>query len=119
MLSTDPHLQFRPRLSPAHDRPLDQYPDAGNIQSLKRIEFEDPRLPLVNIYRQKPARIVSRQSHSRLRQIIGPERKEFGYLGDLARQQSRPWQLDHRPHNIFKLHFSVTNDAVRHFARSL
>ena len=35
-----------------------------------------------------------------MRQIVGAERKELRFLGDLVGHQRRPWQLDHGAHQV-------------------
>src|ERR1700733_5047097 len=70
MLAADSNLQIWTSGAPALDAPLDQHPDARNVERLERIAREYSRLALVHIFRQEPACIVTRDTHHSLRPVL-------------------------------------------------
>src|SRR3984893_2561439 len=73
VLSANPDLEFRPGRSPAFDAPAHQLPDSVCVERLKWIVREYASLFFVDVVRQRTTRIIARQSHPHLREIIGPE----------------------------------------------
>ena len=53
-------------------------PTPGLVQRLERIGSEDRGLLLVQVLGQEAAGVVARQSHGRLRQVVGAEAEELG-----------------------------------------
>ncbi len=68
---------------------------------------KDSGFALVHIFRQEPTRIIARQPHHGLRQVIRAEREELSHFRNLVGEQSGPRKLDHRTDEIVKFYFSL------------
>src|ERR1700678_2537662 len=95
VLAANANFQVRPRFSSPSDGPLNEHAHTCNIDRLERIGRENSGLAFIYVVRQEPARILARQAHQRLGQVVCAERKELSDLRDLVCQQSSAWQLDH------------------------
>src|SRR5712675_1475493 len=96
MLAADSSLELGPRRAPAFNAPAHQLSDTMCVQRLKWIIRKYAGLLFINVVRQETPGVIARQSHAHLSQIVGPERKEFRDLGDLATEDRRPRNFDHR-----------------------
>ena len=45
--------------------------------------------------------VVSAEAEGHLGEVVRPEGEEVGFVGDLVRQKSGPWRLDHRADGDF------------------
>ena len=92
MFSANAKLQPSLGRTPSLGRQLDHLAHAIDIDRDERIPLQHP---LLDIRAEKLARVVAREAHRRLREIVGAEREELGALGNLRRLQRRARQLDH------------------------
>jgi len=62
------------------------------VEHRKRIMFEDP---LIDVHRQELGHVVATVAEGHLRQVVGTEREEVGFGGDLMCRESSTRDLDH------------------------
>jgi hypothetical protein len=80
VLTANPDFELGPDAASVFNSDPDQAPYAGSVEDLERIVRENPTL---HVRWKKATRIVATQSEGRLRQVVGPERKEFGTRSNL------------------------------------
>ena len=111
MLAADSDFQIRTSLAAALGRHLHQLADALAIKHRKRILLEDA---FRKIGRQHLVDVVAREAEGGLREIVGAERKELRFFGDLIRDQRRARQLDHGADQVVDLLSFLFEDFLRH-----
>src|SRR5271154_3297034 len=113
MLAADADLQTLVRLAPALNSDSHQLADADWVQLRERILLINAGADVV---RQKLPRVVARDAVRHLRQVVGPERKEFRHLADLIRHYARAGHFDHRADRVRHLDAAFLEHRGRYFA---
>jgi hypothetical protein len=80
MLAANADFEVGPRIAPFGYGHLHQLPHASLIEGGEGILLEDAKL---EIGRQEVVDVVARDAVGGLRQVVGAEREELGFLGDL------------------------------------
>src|SRR6202521_3228499 len=96
VLSADADLQFLAGLASLLDAPAHQHPYALDVERLEGIGTKNGGFLLIHVGGQEATRVLAGESHGGLCEIVGAEGKEVGDLGDLACEQRRTRELDHR-----------------------
>src|SRR5690606_31072552 len=109
MFAADPQLEARASAAPAFTADADQLSDAFAVDGDERVFFVDALL-LVGL--EEARGVVARNAESGLREVVGAEREEFGFLRDLARPQSGAGKFDHRADEIIDLRGAFLEDAL-------
>ena len=112
MLAANAQLDIRACRPAPLGGQLDKLPHSVNIQADERIAREDA---LLHIRREETCAIITAHAQGGLREIIGAEAEECTFLGNFLRHQSRPWQLNHRPHEIFNCGSGFRENLSRYF----
>src|SRR6185503_21078551 len=86
VLTADPDFQVGPSSSPSLGSHPNQFSYAFLIEDLERIVFQDS---VLDIERQEFGRVVSGYPKRCLGQVVGAEREELGYFGDLVSGKGR------------------------------
>lgn len=84
----------------AFDRDLDEFANAIDIDGLERIEFIDLLLVVI---REELSRIVTAEAHGELREIVGSEAEEFGFVRKVPGLEAASWDFDHRTNVVVEL----------------
>ena len=94
VLAADPQLQRRPGLAALSGGDLHEAAHPSHIDGHKRIRRDE--LAFL-VQAQELADVVAGEPKGGLGEVVGAKGEELGHLGDLAGDQGRPGQLDHRP----------------------
>jgi len=86
MLAANANLQIGPRVAPLGRGHLHQQAHARLIEGGEGILFEDACL---DIGRQEVVDVVAGNAERGLRQVVGAEAEELGFLGDLVGGKGR------------------------------
>ncbi len=113
MLAANPDLQFPVCLAPALDRDSHQLADSDRIELRERVLLVNSS---TNVVGEEFPRVIARDSIRHLRQIVGPERKEFRDRADLIRNHARARHFDHRADREWHLDAAFLEHRGGHFA---
>src|SRR5258705_9754451 len=97
MLAADTDFQGRARLAASFGSHLDQLTHTFLVENGKRILLDDS---LFKVRRQNLVDVVAREAPSGLREIVGTEREELGFFGNLRGDERGARQLDHGAHQV-------------------
>ncbi len=111
VLAADPQLQALPGLAALLAGDLHQPADAGLVDGHERVGRD--QLALL-VQAEELADVVAGEPEGGLGEVVGAEGEELGHLGDLAGDQGRPWQLDHRPPQHLELLAGVAEGLAGH-----
>src|SRR5438132_8620707 len=113
VLTADSHFQFGARLAALLDSNAHQFSHALAINHLEWILFEDA---LAQVRGQNLVDVITREAEGGLREIVGAETEELGFLGDLVSNQSRARQLNHGSYEIVDFLLFLFEDLFRNSA---
>src|ERR1700744_3457245 len=112
VFTADADLEFIPRTTALFDAPLDEHADALGVERLERIGCEDAGFLFVNVVGQEAARVVSREAHRGLCEVVGAEGEELGAFRDLVGEQRGARELDHGADDVVELGAGLLDDLV-------
>src|SRR5260221_2499051 len=119
MFAADADLQIWTRFAAFFDAHADHYAHALDIERLERVAGENAGLLFVHIVGEEASRVVAREAHHGLRQVVGAEAEEFSDLGDFVGKQNGARQLHHGADGVRNFHAGGLEQTVRNFARGL
>src|SRR5687767_15006229 len=97
MLAADANLEALLGRTPLAHRHLDETSDARDIDALERIDLEDA---LVEVVTEEAGRIVARDAHRHLREVVRAEAEEVRDFSDGPRRECGARHLDHGAHRV-------------------
>ena len=111
MLAAHAELELGPRLPPARRGHLDERADALLIERDERILRQDARL---DVRGQELPRVVAREAHRGLREVVRPEGEELRRARELGGQKGGARELDHRAERERHALARLLEDLLRH-----
>src|SRR5512133_3176523 len=111
VLAADPQVQVRAGLAALLAGDPHQPAHPGLVDGHERVDRD--QLALL-VQAEELADVVAGEPEGGLGEVVGAEGEELGHLGDLARDQGRPGQLDHGPPQHLELLALVLQGLAGH-----
>ena len=88
MFAADADLQVGPGVASLGSGHLDEDTDASLVEGGEGVLLEDA---LLDVGRQEVVDVVARDAEGGLREVVGAEAEELGFLGDLVGSEAGAW----------------------------